>query len=244
MTADRQHRADTVVAWMASQIADGAVVATGVASPLAILAIAVARATHAPNLTYISCVGSLDPDLSRLHRSSEDLAYLDERRAEVTIPELFHHARRGRVDVVFFGAAEVDGQGQTNMSAAGDLRRPTIKFPGVAGASSLRRWVKKPVLVMPKQSRRSLVAEVQVATTSDPGRRTSLVTDLGVFEVGAPHALLVGLHPWSTPAEIADKTGFAYATSLSVPTTPVADDVTLLAMRAIDHDNLRQTLVG
>src|SRR6476661_1807336 len=100
-------RAETVVALMADQIEDGDVVATGVASPLAILAIAVARATHAPNLTYISRVGSLDPDLTRLHRSSEELAYLDGRRAEITIPELFDHARRGRIDVVFFGAAEV-----------------------------------------------------------------------------------------------------------------------------------------
>ena len=84
ITNDRQLRADTVVAWMAGQIEDGAVVATGVASPLAILAIAVARATHAPNLTYVACVGSLDPVLSHLHPSSEDLAYLDGRCAEIT----------------------------------------------------------------------------------------------------------------------------------------------------------------
>src|SRR6476661_3452051 len=105
-------RAETVVALMADQIADGDVVATGVASPLAILAIAVARATHAPNLTYIACVGSLDPDLSHLHPSSEDLAYLEGRSAEITIPDLFDHARRKRIDTVFFGAVEVDGEGR------------------------------------------------------------------------------------------------------------------------------------
>ncbi|MGN6109863.1 MAG: CoA-transferase subunit beta, partial [Kofleriaceae bacterium] len=93
---------------MAAQIADGATVATGVASPLAVLAIAVARATHAPRLTYLACVGSLNPRVTRLHGSSEDLAYLDGRTADVSIPELFDHARRGRVDTVFFGAVEVD----------------------------------------------------------------------------------------------------------------------------------------
>jgi glutaconate CoA-transferase subunit B len=243
-THDRQLRADTVVAWMAAQIEDGAVVATGVASPLAILAIAVARATHAPNLTYVACVGSLDPDLSHLHPSSEDLAYLEGRRAEITIPELFDHARRGRVDVIFFGAAEVDGHGRTNMSAAGDLRQPKVKFPGVAGASSLRRWVKKPVLVMPRQSKRSLVPEVQVASTVDPSRPTTLVTDLGVFEVGCPDAMLVGVHPWSTEAEVAERTGFAFTTSPSLAATATPDAATLFAMRAIDRNNLRQTLVG
>ena len=243
-TCDPGCRADTVVAWMAAQIEDGAVVATGVASPLAILAIAVARATHAPNLTYVSCVGSLDPELTHLHRSSEELAYLDGRRAEVTIPDLFDHARRGRVDVVFFGAAEVDGSGQTNMSAAGDLEHPRVKFPGVAGASSLRRWVKRPVLVMPKQSKRCLVPAVQVASTADLGRRTKLVTDLGVFEVGLPDALLVGIHPWATEADVAEKTGFAYRTSNAPMATALPDEATLHAIRRIDGNDMRQSLVG
>ncbi|HEY7216250.1 MAG TPA: glutaconate CoA-transferase, partial [Thermoanaerobaculia bacterium] len=59
--------AETVVSAMAREIADGAVVATGVASPLAILAIAVAKATHAPRLTYLACVGALDPEIPKLH---------------------------------------------------------------------------------------------------------------------------------------------------------------------------------
>jgi glutaconate CoA-transferase subunit B len=245
MTSDEcELRANTVVAWMAAQIDEGAVVATGVASPLAILAIAVAQATHAPNLTYLACVGAVNPDLSLLHRSSEELAYLDGRSSEITIPELFDHARRGRIDVVFFGAAEVDGDGKTNMSAAGDLRRPATKFPGVAGASSLRRWVKRPVLVMPRQSKRSLVAEVQVASTSDPGRRTSVITDLGIFEVGPPRAMLLSVHPWTTESELAERTGFSYATSQHLGATPGPDAATLHAIRSIDRNNMRQTLVG
>jgi glutaconate CoA-transferase subunit B len=241
---DRQLRADTVVAWMASQIEDGAVVATGVASSLAILAIAVARATHAPNLTYLACVGSLDPDVLTLHRSSEELAYLDGRRAEITISDLFDHARRGRVDVVFFGAAEVDGRGQTNMSGTGDLKSPKLKFPGIAGASTLRRWVTKPVLVVPRQSKRSLVKDVQVASTADPDRPTKLVTDLGIFEVGASGATLVGRHPWASADDIAGKTAFDYGAPSPLPVTPVPDAATRHAMRTIDRTNLRQTLVG
>lgn len=240
----RQRCADVLVAFLASQIPDGAVVATGVASPLAILAIAVARATHAPNLSYLACVGSLDPELPLLHRSSEELAYLQGRRAEITIPDLFDHARRGRVDVVFFGAVEVDGAGRSNMSAAGDLRRPTVKFPGVAGASTLRRWVKRPILVVPRQSKRALVPAVQVASTDDPTRRTTLVTDLGVFEVGPPGAALVALHPFASAEEVAARTGFAYTTVPGLRVTAPPDPKTLAALRSIDRNNLRQTLVG
>ncbi|AKU96345.1 3-oxoadipate CoA-transferase subunit B [Labilithrix luteola] len=236
-------RADTVVAMMAAQIEDGDVVATGVASTLAILAIAVARATTAPNLTYLACVGSIDPDLSHLHRSPEELAYLEGRTAEISIPELFDHARRGRIDTIFFGAAEVDGQGRTNMSAAGSLARPKPKFPGLAGAASLRRWVKKPVLVVPRQSRRNLVPEVQVASTNDE-RRTMLVTDLAVFETGLPEARLVARHPWASEAEIADKTGFRYTTDAHLAVTSAPDERTLRAIRSIDSQNQRHALVG
>jgi glutaconate CoA-transferase subunit B len=237
-------RAETVVAAMAREIEDGTVVATGVASPLAILAIAVARATHAPSLRYLACVGSLDPEITRLRLSSEDLAYLDGRAGEVTIPDLFDHARRGRVDLMFFGAAEVDGRGDTNLTAAGSLDHPKVKFPGVAGAATLRRWVQRPVLVVGKQSRRNLVDKVQVASTTDPGRRTRLITDLGVFELGASGARLVARHPWASEETISDRTGFEHVVADPLPVTPAPSAEYVRAIRTIDADGLRERLVG
>jgi glutaconate CoA-transferase subunit B len=236
--------AETVVAAMAREIEDGAVIATGVASPLAILAIAVARATHAPRLTYLACVGALNPEIEKLHACSEDLSYLDGRAGEVTIPDLFDHARRGRVDLMFFGAAEVDAAGDTNLSAAGSLDRPKVKFPGVAGAATLRRWISKPVIVLGRQSRRNLVPKVQVASTSDPTRRTRLITDLGVFELGAKGAALVARHPWTTQSEIAERTGFSFEIPEALPVTPVPSPEHLRAIRRIDSDGLRERLVG
>jgi glutaconate CoA-transferase subunit B len=236
--------AETVVAAMAREIEDGAVVATGVASPLAILAIAVARATHAPRLTYLACVGALDPEIPALHPSSEDLAYLDGRSGEVTIPDLFDHARRGRIDVMFFGAAEVDAAGDTNLSAAGPLARPKVKFPGVAGAATLRRWIARPVIVLGRQSRRNLVAKVQVASTSDRDRRTRLLTDLGVFELGGDGAALVARHPWAAEGEIAGRTGFAFDTARPLPVTPAPSPEHVRAIRHIDSGGLRDRLIG
>ncbi|WP_224240241.1 CoA-transferase subunit beta [Hyalangium gracile] len=236
--------AESVVALLAREIDDGAVVATGVASPLAILAIAVARATHAPDLTYLACVGSLDPELPELLPSSEDLGYLRGRSAEITIPDLFDHARRGRVDTVFFGAAEVDSRGRTNMTASGSLERPRNKFPGVAGAATLRQWVRRPVLVVPRQSRRNLVPEVQVATTQDPRRPVRLISDLGVFELGSEGARLLSLHPWTDLDTLRERTGFALSVEEPVPTTPPPDAATLAAIRAVDPRNLRDQLVG
>ncbi len=235
---------EIVVAAMAREIHDGAVVATGVASPLAILAIAAARATHAPNLTYLACIGALDPEIRTLERSSEALAYLEGRKAEITIPDLFDHARRGRIDVVFFGAAEVDAEGRTNMSASGSLEEPRAKFPGVAGASTLRRLVRRPVLVVPKQNRRNLVGAVQVATTSDPERRSRLLTDLGAFDLGSSGALLLSRHAHASFEDITDRTGFAFEVRRPLSTTAPPSDEMLCAIRRIDAHNLRDQLVG
>ena len=86
-------RAATVVAEMARELCEGDVVATGVASPLAILAIEVAKRTHAPDLTWLACVGAIDPEVPTLRSCSEDLEYLSGRSGQVSIPDLFDHAR-------------------------------------------------------------------------------------------------------------------------------------------------------
>lgn len=235
--------ADRLIWRMAGEIADGAVVATGVASPLAVLAIALARATHAPRLTYLSCVGSLNPAVSRLFGSSEDLAYLAGRSGEVTIPDLFDHARRGRVDNIFFGAVEVDADGRTNLSAIGSLAQPAVKFPGVAGACSLRRWCRRPVLVVPRQGKRSLVARVAIRSTED-ARRTRLLTDLATFTVGAPGAVLEAIEPGVAPDRVRARTGFDYALAASLPSLPEPPVSVIDTLHSLDPAGLRGELVG
>lgn len=242
--ARRPAPADRLVWRMACEIADGAVVATGVASPLAVLAIALARATHAPRLSYLACVGSLNPGVSRLLGSSEDLAYLAGRSGEITIPDLFDHARRGRIDNVFFGAVEVDGLGRTNLSAAGSLGRPAVKFPGVVGACSLRRWCKRPVLVVPRQSRRALVVRVAVRSTEDEARSTRLFTDLGTFTLGAPGAVLEAIAPGATLDQIRARTGFGYAHAETLPTLSDPPDSVIDTLDALDPAGFRGELVG
>ena len=239
--------ADRLIWRMAGEIADGAVVATGVASPLALLAIALARATHAPRLTYLACVGSLNPAVSQLFGSSEDLAYLAGRSGEVSIPDLFDHARRGRVDNIFFGAAEVDGDGRTNLSGTGSLAQPAVKFPGVAGACSLRRWCRHPVLVVPRQSKRSLVARVAIRSTEDPARRTRLLTDLAAFTVGAPGVVLEAIEPGVALDQVRARTGFDYAIAAPLPalSSPPGPPVSVLdILQSLDPAGLRGELVG
>jgi len=236
--------AERMVWQMALEIEDGAVVATGVASPLAVLAIAVAKATHAPRLTYLSCVGSLNPQVMRLMGSSEDLVYLTGRTGEISIAELFDHARCGRVDNVFFGAVEVDGHGRTNLSAAGPLERPTVKFPGVVGACSLRRWAKRPILIVPRHGKRCLVEKVNIRSTQDDARRTRLITDAAVFSVGAGGAILEALCGTATLADVQARTGFQFAVDAHLAAIGDPPAAVRSVIQALDPDRRSAELVG
>ena len=227
------HVADRLLWQMASQIEDGDVVTTGVASTLAVLAIALARATHAPRLTYLASVGAIDPRIARVYPSSEDLAYLDGRAASFTIPDLFDHARRGRLDTVFFGAGEVDAHGSTNVS--------TTKFPGASAACTLRRWCKRPILVVPKQSRRALVPRVGIRSTDDP-RRTTLLTDLARFSVGPGGAVLEAIAPHASLEMVTTRTGFEFSVGDVLGTALI--DPPLAKITALDPHGLRYELVG
>ena len=117
-------------------------VATGVASPLAILAIAVARATHAPRLTYLACVGSLDPELPRAvpARPRTSATSTAARRRS---PSRTCSTTRGAAAWTPSSSAPPrwTPRGRTNMTASGSLEQPRSKFPGVAGAATLRQWV-------------------------------------------------------------------------------------------------------
>jgi len=182
--------------------------------------------------------------VTSLRPCSEDLDYLNGRRGRLSIAELFDHARRGRVDVMFFGAAEVDGAGDTNLTAAGSLAEPRYKFPGVAGAATLRRWVHRPVLMVPQQSRRNLVPRVQVASTTDPHRRTRLLTNLGIFELGAGGATLLSRHAGVDTTTLRDQTGFEFAEPDPLPITPEPELEYVHAIRTIDDQRLWERIVG
>jgi glutaconate CoA-transferase subunit B len=100
------------------------------------------------------------------------------------------------------------------------------------------------VLVVPRQSRRNLVPEVQIVSTQDPRRTVRLISDLGVFELGATGARLLALHPWVELDTLLERTGFEVSVEGPLPTTPLPDAPTLAAIRAMDPRNLREQLVG
>src|SRR5262249_16222975 len=80
--------------------------------------------------------------------------------------------------------------------------------------------------------------------TSDPSRRTPLITDLGVFELCPSGATLVARHPGAELEAIRERTGFAFepARPLAVTAEPTREP--LKAIHSLDPQGIRDQLAG
>src|SRR6201996_7012252 len=165
-----------------------------------------ARATHAPSLVLIYESGTIGAKPDRLPLSIGDGMLAETADAVVSVPEIFNYwLQPGRIDVGFLGAAQIDKFGNINTTViGGDYGKPKVRLPGAGGAPEIAASCRE-VIVVVRQSRRSLVERVDFVTSvgygSGPGDRERLgltgagpkkiITDPGVLEpdpetVGVP----------------------------------------------------------
>jgi len=165
--------------------------------------------------------------------------------------ELFDCAAQGRIDAFFLGGGQIDGQGNINLVGVGDYPQSKVRWPGSFGAAFLYFQVPRVILFREEHSPRVLVPRVDFI--SAPG-----VTPANVYRKGGPHALLTSkavfdfdrqaggfvlrtLHPGETLAGIREATGFDFAVSDRLHTTPDPDAATLALIRGRVRDELAET---
>jgi glutaconate CoA-transferase subunit B len=225
-----------MVCAMSRLIRDGDIVTTGVASVLPMLAVALAKATHAPEITYFNCVGAVDPCWSRLPPTSVEPELLPG-DAFIRLEEIWEMANRGRIDLMFFGAYQIDALGRTNLHRL----RSGVKLPGIAGASTMRRKVKRAILFSTRHDRHTFVPEVDAVTTSPrPGEQALAVTPLSVLSLGPAGARIESLLPGNTVENVQSSTGFALSGdgSPEATTPPTAQE--RQALEELDPEGLRE----
>lgn len=236
--------ADRLVVGMARRIANGDTVVTGLASALPMLAVAVARATHAPNMTYINCVGAVDPRIGTIGPTSVDTRLLDHCGGRVILTDLFDMARQGRIDVMFFGAAQTDAAARMNLTCIGDYARPRVKLPGPAGSTSIRPCVRKVVILAPRHSPRALVERVDFASSvpSPLNRETWVVSDLALLRLEGGRLHVASRHAGVAPEDLRARTGFVLD-GIGAATTPEPTRDEMAAIARHDPAGMRHRLV-
>lgn len=200
---------------LARTVRDGEVVAQGVDSVLASLAILLARGTHAPALTWITVAGGVNPALTEIPNSSVSPAWLSGSRAILSNPEFYRLAMRGGVDRMFLGAAQIDQRGRLNLTVIGDHDRPRVRLPGGGGAAVLAQVVNHVVVWRTRHSTEIFVPKVDFVTAQ--GNIETVVTPLGVLGLQEGRLILLERFPGVSADEIEARTGFPVVPQAPVP---------------------------
>lgn len=199
-----------------------------------------AKLTHAPDLLLSDGESTLLGDVPAVGEPST--------RASGYLPyrELFELIAAGRRHVVM-GAAQLDRQGNQNLSAIGDHARPHRQLLGARAAATntvnhaTSYWIAK-------HNRRTLVEHVDFVTGVGTARAKAagpaatrfhnlhrVVTNLGVFDFSGPDdtMALLSLHPGVSLAEVQDATGFPVHVPGPVGTTRLPDGQELRLIREV-----------
>jgi glutaconate CoA-transferase subunit B len=236
-TVPTETAADFMAVALARLLRDGERVFHGVASPLPMVAILLARRLHAPNLVYLNITGSVDPRPAVLPRSTVDPVLLHGSAALVTLAELFDLSARGGLDTAFLGGVQIDGTGRINLSVIGDFHRPRVRLPGGAGSALILPTARRTILWRTQHTPRSLVERLDFVTAA--GNVDRLVTPLCVFRLEGARFTLEALAPGVTVDRVREATGFLFRVPDDVPVlTPTAAE--LAALAEIDPERVRE----
>lgn len=228
----------------------------GFASPCAQVAMHVARRLHAPGMLLIEgATYAVNPEPPFVPPTSNDLSLQQGAVYRMRFEEFFDAATRGDIDRMFVSGGQIDGWGNTNVTAIGGLDRPKVKLGGGGGGCNLSATVGALTLWSSRHSSgRTLVDHCDVITdvghSTPAGDRQALgytgggpewlVTDLGVFDYdGDGHARLRTLLPDTSVDDVRAATGFdlRVADDVAPMTPPTPTEVALV--RAVDPLRVR-----
>jgi glutaconate CoA-transferase subunit B len=189
---------------------------SGVNSTMPMLACLLAQRAYDFSFTYINVAGGVDPRPSHIPLSSSD-PVLAEHSASIFANEDFYDlCTRGRMDLTFLGAAQIDGEGSANNSVIGSWDRPKVRLPGGGGGAVMLPTARRSCTWRTEHSRRTMVEKLSFRTSW--GGFHGVVTPIAVFVMRERRLALASWHPSSDVGEVRDRTGFAFDASGATPT--------------------------
>lgn len=234
---------ELMVYCMAKQIHDGDVVAQGIATPLVTTAYLLAKATHAPNLYFMSAIGQ---GMSR-RAAPMSIAYIENLWLDLALTNVgFVRAAADILPILkpleFFRPAQVDPLGNFNNIAIGkdylENKNARLRLPGTGGIPDVTTFISNILLYVPRHSRITFVEKLDICSGlghSEWRKRGAgakyLVSDLGQFDFLDGRMRLISYHPWTKIEVIQQKTGFVINVAPDVMPTPLPDKATIDLLR-------------
>ncbi|OUM87676.1 MAG: hypothetical protein BAA01_09760 [Bacillus thermozeamaize] len=211
-----------------------------------IVAARLAQFTHAPHFT-IYWGNHLSPDLSRIPAflTQDSVTRWMAASCPPSTADKVDMLTKGRFDVSFDSAPQIDRFGNMNITAIGDYRRPKVRLVGCLAQPEHFAFVRRPI-VLADLSRRTFVEKVDFITSvgyldggrtrEEAGLRTGgpwkIVTNKCVFdfEPETRHVRLCELYPGVTVEEVLDNMGFQPVIPDRVPTAepPTEEHIRLI----------------
>jgi len=227
----------------------------GFGSPCAQVAMHVARRTHAPDMTLVEgATYAVNPDPPFIPPTSNDASLSRGAAYSMRFEEFFDAAIRGDVDRMFLSGGQIDGFGNTNVTAIGPAGRPKVKLGGGGGGCNLSATIGALTLWTTRhRSGRTLVESCDFIT--DIGHRTPLggraelgftgggpqwlVTELGVFDFRDGRARLVQVFPDVSVGDVRTATGFPLEVAGDLRTVHPPSAAELATVRSVDPLKVR-----
>lgn len=229
--------ADIMTVSMARLLKDDERVFHGVASPMAMVAILLAKELYAENLTYLNITGGVNVKPNNLTISTDSPNLLKGSSSYFSLSDIFDLSMRGGLDVAFLSGVQFDLYGNVNASVIGDYEKPKVRLPGGAGSAVLLPTVKKGILWRTKHDVRTFVDKCDFVTTR--GNIHKIITPLCIFKYEEGVLKLDSIHPHSSLKEVEENTGFKLIyDEVKITEAPTREELSFL--RRIDPKGIRE----
>ncbi|WP_353146517.1 CoA-transferase [Pollutimonas bauzanensis] len=191
---------------------------SGVNSTMPMLACLMAKKAYDWDFVYINVAGGVDPTPSKIPLSSSDPVLAEHTSSIFSNEDFYDLCTRGRMDLTFLGAAQIDGDGNANNSVIGDWHHPKVRLPGGGGGAVMLPTARRACTWRTEHSTRTFVDKLHFRTSA--GGFHGVVTPIAVFVKKNDRLALHSWHPESSVEEIVERTGFTFDASDARPTEP------------------------
>ncbi len=247
---------ELMVATLARQFTNEDIVLNGTVSFIPVAAILLARATHAPRLTWVAGAVGVDARPEPLSGNTLDPTMWKECVMYLPQEHMWSYVHRGVLETFCIRGAQIDQYGNVNNTVIGDYHRPRVRLPGSAGMGDMGSLDKRLFIWTTTHTPRTFVERVDFISCAgyldggDARERLGLkngpqlvITDLCVmdFEPKSKRMRLRSVHPGVTVEQVQAQTGFSLVIPQEVPQTepPTIEQVRLLR-EVIDPRGLRK----